>query len=590
MPPWRQCLGRRSNKGADPGRGKLPGVKRLRLSILLTAFLLLTFWIRLREHNSFQVEFDQAMVQQFLWLMSHGFSPIGTLSEGHAFGDHFDPILYIFSIPFRWAGGFGVYLFLHLATLAVCGSAIYKIAEKRLGSEVQALVCTGAFLFSPLTLGAALYPLPHVALGLACFLWVIALDCEPRALAVGLLIAAMSVEMSLLPFAGLGLYLIWDGRRKTGVLLFGVTVLLMLFLTQVVTPSFGAEAAHDGLDRQMSRYSHYRAPLGVALERLGTHVSGYWSMDRVLLGQMLLGTGGLALLGLEAWILFLPGLAVNLLADFWGMHSVFLHYQATVVGGLYFAAILGMKRLSEDKRKYGVGALVVGTVLALWLGNPLSQRIGLPTERVLHYQSALSQIGPTDSVIAPPSAISHLALRKEIFSFPSLKQAASWADSPAKQAGVDWILVDLPGIGFPTQRNLLNLKLLEMLQDPAYGFHSVHGTLILLRRDGGKPIPEGLLKAIKPYAVEEKVDALTTAGLPSEALKLLGQQFGEKPPRADLLYLKGRALEELERFEEAREVYRAALELQPDPQLKSFLEGRLQTDLTRWTPRFQPKL
>ena len=86
------------------------------------------------------------------------------------------------------------------------------------------------------------------------------------------------------------------------------------------------------------------------------------------------------------------------------------------------------------------------------------------------------------------------------------------------------------------------------------------------------------------------MDALTTAGLPSEALKLLGQQFGEKPPRADLLYLKGRALEELERFEEAREVYRAALELQPDPQLKSFLEGRLQTDLTRWTPRFQPKL
>lgn len=558
------------------------------LPVILCAFMLVTFPLRLREHNSFQVEFDQANIQQVLWLMAHGQPPYGTLAESHAFGDHFDPVLYLFCLPFRFLPSFELYLFLHLAAMLACGVAVFRLAQRKLESEWLAAACTTAFMFNPLTLGMSLYPLPHVAVGLAAFLWAVALDCDPRALAVGLLVAAASVEMALLPFLGLAFYLLAQKEYKQGLVLAAASLALMVVLTQVVTPSFGAVGHHAGLDRQFGRFDYLKQDLAGLPGRLATHAAAFWSLDRVLLAQMLLATAGLCVLALPACLTFLPGLAINLAADFWGMHSIFLHYQAIVVGGLYFAAICGLERLGEGHRPRAAVALLMGTAVSLCLGNPLAGRVGQSPERVAQLRAALDRLPPQASVLAPASTVSQLAFRPQVYSLPSLTETPSWRSSAAHQAQVDWILLDLDGLGFPWRKDMLNLKAQQILQDPNYGFHSAVGRLVLLERGNPTPLPEGLVRVIPTYSSLELVNAYLEGGFSEQAQAeldpLLGQ--GESPV---LSYWQGRIFQQQRALEKSNQWFERALEQDPPDDLRQELLSRLKINQQGYIPQIAPR-
>ncbi|MGE0492933.1 MAG: DUF2079 domain-containing protein [Vulcanimicrobiota bacterium] len=558
------------------------------LPVILCAFMLVTFPLRLREHDTFQVEFDQANIQQYLWLMAHGQRPYGTLAESHAFGDHFDPVLYLFCLPFRWLPSFELYLLMHLGLMLVGGVAVFRLAHRKLESEWLAAACTMAYMFNPLTLGVSLYPLPHVAVGLAAFLWALALDCDPRALAVGLLVAAASVEMALLPFLGLALYLLSQKEYKKGLVLAAASLFLMVLLTQVVTPTFGAVGQHAGLDRQFGRFDYLKQDVAGLPGRLATHAAAFWSLDRTLLAQMFLATAGLFVLALPACLAFLPGLIINLAADFWGMHSVFLHYQAIVVGGLYFAAICGLERLGDQHRSRAAVFLLVGTAGSLLLGNPLAGRVGQSPERVAQLSTALDRLPPQASVLAPASTVSHLAFRPQVYSLPSLTETPSWQSSAAHQAQVDWILLDLDGLGFPWRKDMLNLKAQQILQDPDYGFHSAIGRLVLLERGNTTPLPEGLVKVIPTYSSLELVNAYLAGGFPEQAQAELDRLLGQAESPV-LCYWQGRIFQQQRAVEKSNQWFERALEQGPSDDLRQELLAQLETNRRGYVPQIAPR-
>jgi uncharacterized membrane protein len=564
-------------------------VKSRLLWAIVGLFLLITFPLRLREHQSFQIELDQANILQYLWLLANGEAPFSTIVESNMLASHFTPILYLFCLPFRWFPGFELYLLLHLLWMAACGVGVYVLAHRQLESERLAAVCAAAFLFSPLTLGIALYPIPQVASGMAAFIWCLAYDSKPKALLLGVLLAAASLEMALLPFLGLALYLICQKRFKDGIILGVAVTVLILLITQVAIPHFGMEGAHDELDRQFSRYHYLESGIGRLPSVLVTHIAAYWPYDRILLGQMLLGTGALVLLAPAALLLCLPGLVLNLAADFWGMHTIFLHYQATVVGGLYFAVVMGLKKLSPERRKKGAVVLLLGTALSLFLGNPLSGRVGLAPPRVAELEAATRAVPKGESVLAPAVCSTHLCNRKTVYTIPGLNETAGWQDSSARRAEVEWVVLDLTGLGFPHGRDLLNLKAQQILRDPDYGFHSVYGRTVLLQRGNPSPNPPGLESVIPSFTPLELVSAYINGGALESGLEVLKPLLESRPNSPVLLYWEGRYWQEKGDKNRSTEIFQKALEQQPEEALKTEILRCIGVNNSIYTPTFAPR-
>lgn len=215
------------------------------------------------------------------------------------------------------------------------------------------------------------------------------------------------------------------------------------------------------------------------------------------LRDLLLSTGGLALVAPLAWLLLAPHLLLNLLSDYFGQFGGLQHYGAPLVPGLIAAAIFGGARLLHWGRgnpwlrrgllTLALAGALADAQLAIWQPLALSwiQPPVTPHHRLLAEIAA--PIPPRAPLSADPQLHPHLAHRPDAYRFPTVGDNA------------EWILVDVT-----TNRTQhpadLQREIRERLDD-GWGIAAAQDGYLLLQRGAPtKPLPAPFFSFTQPDA------------------------------------------------------------------------------------------
>ena len=433
--------------------------------------------------------FDLGNMVQAVWSTAHG-HPLQVTNlhgaEVSRLGAHVDPILVLFA-PLWWVWPHpSLLLTVQAFAVALGALPVFWLARKHTGSEHAALGFSLAYLLFPATQWMTLNEFHPVALACPLLLFAIWYLDEDRLLPFTLfaVLAAMTREEIPLVIAGLGLWYALSRRRwLTGATIAFAGLAASAIAVQVVIPHFN----HGSKSSFYGRYDAvggsatgivrkaFTDPgrlLSVAFDHRGTHY----------LLDLLLPMAALALLAPLLLIALVPELALNLLSSVDAQSSIHYHYTAGVIPILFAAAAIGAGRLG---RRAGIAATV--TVLAAVAGNYLLGPIPIwrsfPGGSTLQATSAqvsrhdriaarqLKLIPPAAPVTATNALGAHLSARRQIFSFPYLRQA-------------DWVIVDeqKPSLGDHNDKQGGLRRIQQLRHDHRFRLVSAADGVLIFRR------------------------------------------------------------------------------------------------------------
>lgn len=433
--------------------------------------------------------FDLGNMVQAVWSTAHG-HPLQVTNlhgaEVSRLGAHVDPILVLFA-PLWWAWPHpSLLLTVQAFAVALGALPVFWLARKHTGSEHAALGFSLAYLLFPATQWMTLNEFHPVALACPLLLFAIWYLDEDRLLPFTLfaVLAALTREEIPLVIAGLGLWYALSRRRwLTGATIAFAGLAASAIAVQVVIPHFN----HGSKSSFYGRYDAvggsatgivrkaFTDPgrlLSVAFDHRGTHY----------LLDLLLPMAALALLAPLLLIALVPELALNLLSSVDAQSSIHYHYTAGVIPILFAAAAIGAGRLG---RRAGIAATVA--VLAAVAGNYLLGPIPIwrsfPGGSTLQATSAqvsrhdriaarqLKLIPPAAPVTATNALGAHLSARRQIFSFPYLRQA-------------DWVIVDeqKPSLGDHNDKQGGLRRIQQLRHDHRFRLVSAADGVLIFRR------------------------------------------------------------------------------------------------------------
>jgi uncharacterized membrane protein len=435
---------------------------RLLLVVVVLAYLsfYLTWTLQNRARFSF-LSFDLGIHDQAAWLLSQGRS-FSTIMGRPYYGDH----LYFVMLPvvlLYWLGG-GANALIVLQVLAFGLAAVpaFLMVREKLRSEWVACAVACAYLLNPyvgwMTLDqfhAEAFEVPLVFLSF----WFL-LRKKWWSFLVTVLLLLLVKEDAALLVVGLGIWVALRYRRSVGLGIAALAALWLFLSFRVVLPLLGGTGS---LATYVAAHS-VRLPFGGVGGFLRTLVSRPWQVVAAAFGP------GRPLYYLEVFgpLAFLPFLspytlaAVALPLVFNGLsiidyqHQLMYHYGTLVVPGLIAAAVWGMEHASVRLRRGLAVALVVSSLLGLWLWGPVpgSRYVGGRAGTPLYAQAAheaMSLIPPTAAISVDYRFLTHLDHRAEIYEFPNPWCQANWGDykgngQPLKERAqrVDYILVLRP--------------------------------------------------------------------------------------------------------------------------------------------------
>ena len=433
--------------------------------------------------------FDLGNMVQAVWSTAHG-HPLQVTNlhgaEVSRLGAHVDPILVLFA-PLWWVWPHpSLLLTVQAFAVALGALPVFWLARKHTGSEHAALGFSLAYLLFPATQWMTLNEFHPVALACPLLLFAIWYLDEDRLLPFTLfaVLAALTREEIPLVIAGLGLWYALSRRRwLTGATIAVAGLAASAIAVQVVIPHFN----HGSKSSFYGRYDAvggsatgivrkaFTDPgrlLSVAFDHRGTHY----------LLDLLLPMAALALLAPLLLIALVPELALNLLSSVDAQSSIHYHYTAGVIPILFAAAAIGAGRLG---RRAGIAATV--TVLAAVAGNYLLGPIPIwrsfPGGSTLQATSAqvsrhdriaarqLKLIPAAAPVTATNALGAHLSARRQIFSFPYLRQA-------------DWVIVDeqKPSLGDHNDKQGGLRRIQQLRHDHRFRLVSAADGVLIFRR------------------------------------------------------------------------------------------------------------
>lgn len=433
--------------------------------------------------------FDLGNMVQAVWSTAHG-HPLQVTNlhgaEVSRLGAHVDPILVLFA-PLWWAWPHpSLLLTVQAFAVALGALPVFWLARKHTGSEHAALGFSLAYLLFPATQWMTLNEFHPVALACPLLLFAIWYLDEDRLLPFTLfaVLAALTREEIPLVIAGLGLWYALSRRRwLTGATIAFAGLAASAIAVQVVIPHFN----HGSKSSFYGRYDAvggsatgivrkaFTDPgrlLSVAFDHRGTHY----------LLDLLLPMAALALLAPLLLIALVPELALNLLSSVDAQSSIHYHYTAGVIPILFAAAAIGAGRLG---RRAGIAATVA--VLAAVAGNYLLGPIPIwrsfPGGSTLQATSAqvsrhdriaarqLKLIPAAAPVTATNALGAHLSARRQIFSFPYLRQA-------------DWVIVDeqKPSLGDHNDKQGGLRRIEQLRRDHRFRLVSAADGVLIFRR------------------------------------------------------------------------------------------------------------
>jgi uncharacterized membrane protein len=396
--------------------------------------------------------FDVGNLTQAVWSTAHG--RILEVTDLHGdqisrLGAHFDPLVVVLA-PLWWLWPHPSLLLVAQGVAVGVGAVpVFLLARKHLESEWAGLSFALVYLLYPPTQWLVLddfHPVAVAAPLLLGAIWFLDEDrLRPFAICAGA--ACLTKEQIGLVVAMLGIWYVFaHGRRRAGIAIAAVGVLVAAVATAIVVPHY----APGGGSPFAGRYDAVGgSPAGIVktaftdplrLIEAATH-----HRDLFYLVHLLAPLAGLPLLAPLMALTALPELALNLLSSTRTQTSIHFHYTAAAIPGLLAGAVFGAARVRRRWPRLApplVPGLVAVTLLSgiavgplpLWRHVPFGSTLGTRDHIVTPHDRAAARVlaaVPAGVAVSATNTLgAHLSARQRIFSFPVLQEAR-------------WVAVDL---------------------------------------------------------------------------------------------------------------------------------------------------
>lgn len=407
--------------------------------------------------------YDLGNFTQAIWSTAHGrflhVTEVGG-AEVSRLGIHVDPIILLL-VPL-WRLWPTPILLLAVQALALGAGALplYRLAQKKLGSEGQAALLAAAYLLSPAVCWNAAQEFHAVALAVPLLLACIWFLDEGRlgrfAIAAGLAVSCQ--EQIGLIVGCLGLWYAWRGGRRLagiGIAIAGsavsaVEVGLVLHRFSDGSPFYGRYAGVGGsltgiagrlLADPASMFGHLLRPANIAgIAMLVIPVAGLCFRSSVILAAS-------------------PQVALLVLSDRPGDWDFSGQTVLPIVPFVYAATVFALSRPTVRTRWAAAHVLVAATAMAVLFGPFAAVGHRPPTSAHLSAErEALAMIPPSAPVSATNHLGAHLAARERLDVFPVLR-------------GASWVAVDvrdyyLPDMAWLKQRSGIAVDTRDLYPEP----------------------------------------------------------------------------------------------------------------------------
>lgn len=445
------------------------------LFAVLSVTWTLASWIR---HDALHSSFDLAIFVQAIWNTTQGDWFYSSIKGGICLmGDHFSPFLAFFSIPYKlWPDPKNLLL---MQSLGAASSVIplYHLSKLRLQSTNAALAFVLAFaLYLPMRNAVRFDFHPEVA-GIAIWFWAYFFMVQKQYLqaSLALLLGLLLKENAAGPAAALGLLILMNRQWKLGLFWTFIPVLYLIACIHWIIPYFNQEP-----------YFYWSGNFGAWKDQgAGALIKHFLRPES--LAYLIKIFAPLALFSFFSptyFVLTLPALAQNLLSRNEMTHSIFFHYTAFLIPGVFISAVEGARRfMSQSKQplltlKKTTWALVLASILMAGVSDIyIATQAWLqrtPQSEAVHRFLRNSPIPPEASVRTHEFLAPHFANRKHLFIYEN-NHPREGASLQAKQADYVILLSSLLSSNFQAE--------IQALKDLGYRLQSDSDEIFIFKRE-----------------------------------------------------------------------------------------------------------
>jgi uncharacterized membrane protein len=380
-------------------------------------------WLR---YEAFIPESDLGVFSQLVWLLGRIHDPFSTVALRPMLADHWEPGLGLLApLGTLGIGTVGI-LVIQAAVLAATAPILLALARRFGADGWTAAIVPLLWLVSPVVVRANLWDFhPDIFIAALLVLSVLALETKRMWLLVGCIVLACSFkEDAGLTFAALGVAFMLNGHRRVGGAVAASSLSVLVFLNFILMPwLWPATRDHyterfvggkgDGFGDAARFWVEH--PLQTLQDALTTTDLGILA---ILVGM----TGGLCLLAPRWLVVAVPTVALNLLSAYEGQHTLKYQYWLIPGAAVALAGAVGSGRVST--RAFGVvrvSSLSIGAGLVALTAVSVARVIGDVHEEWPQRddrRAIVAAVPAGASVSAPLRFLSHLADRRELFTFP----------------------------------------------------------------------------------------------------------------------------------------------------------------------------
>ncbi len=319
------------------------------LMAFVYAFVLLS--LSLARHASFGTGLDLAIYDHYVWNYAVGdFARNSIIGATQDWNYYFSPLL-IIAVPLYALWSNAVTL-LVLQTLALAGSVfpIYWYARSQLGSTLAVIVAASFLLYPALEfVNLSQFHVISLTIPLASLAVYFLLRHRDKPFLVCAFLLLLVKEEALFVVLGLGLYVLLVQRRYA--LGFSVCFVAALWFVVLINYLFPMLTGRSYFVARGHLFGQLGGSVPDMLRTMIDNPGLLWQLvlsppNLQLLWILLLPLALLPLAGFELLLLSIPYLGMTILTQ---THWIASQYPAGLVPGMYFAAIVGLRRILNTR-------------------------------------------------------------------------------------------------------------------------------------------------------------------------------------------------------------------------------------------------
>jgi len=417
--------------------------ERIALRVLVALYVLVFSIYTLERHNRFNSSaLDLGIQDNVLWNTLHGRPFRSSIETENYLGDHVTLTIPLFSLFYLIRDDVRIILILQTLLLAAGAFPLARLAAKKLKTAWAGPAAALAYLFYP-PLGfinrfdfhpeVAVVPLLLFAVwcfeekrnGWGYLLTLLALGSKEQ---IGLVIGVWGLSL-----------LLFERNWRRGLLFTILGFGWSYFALFHVIPFFRGEGSDT-----LSRYNYLaESPgglLAVLVHEPGRVLGQLFNTPerRLYVWRLLWPVAGLCLLCPKRFLIVLPVVGYNLLSREINQHSIYYQYNAPLIPWVFVGAIEGLEQFEKGRTRLfrwirskerwalsriGLGAIVLCSLAAFALHNPLGTKIGRPHYEVYGWErignareirQAAGMIPPAADLATTMGLAPHFTHRQEI--------------------------------------------------------------------------------------------------------------------------------------------------------------------------------